>query len=41
VTCIIPATGNVRHLQDNLGGGRGRLPDARQREQIAQALGGA
>ena len=41
VTCIIPATGNVRHLLDNLGGGRGRLPDARQREQIAQALGGA
>ena len=41
VTCIIPATGNVRHLQDNLGGGRGRLPDARQREQIVQALGGA
>jgi len=41
VTCIIPATGNGRHLQDNLGGGRGRLPDARQREQIVQALGGA
>ncbi|TLY64055.1 MAG: aldo/keto reductase [Gammaproteobacteria bacterium] len=41
VTCIIPATGNVRHLTDNLGGGRGRLPDARQREQIVQALGGA
>ena len=41
VTCIIPATGNVRHLQDNLGGGRGRLPDAHQREQIVQALGGA
>jgi len=41
VTCIIPATGNVKHLQDNLGGGRGRLPDARQREQIVQALGAA
>jgi diketogulonate reductase-like aldo/keto reductase len=38
VTCIIPATGKVAHLQDNLGGGRGRLPDVRQREQIAQAL---
>jgi aryl-alcohol dehydrogenase-like predicted oxidoreductase len=38
VTCIIPATGKLSHLQDNLGGGRGRLPDARQREAIAQAF---
>jgi aryl-alcohol dehydrogenase-like predicted oxidoreductase len=38
VTCIIPATGKVAHLEDNLGGGRGRLPDARQREAIAQAF---
>ena len=39
VTCIIPATGTVAHLEDNLAGGRGRLPDARQREAIAQAFG--
>jgi aryl-alcohol dehydrogenase-like predicted oxidoreductase len=38
VTCIIPATGNVAHLHDNLAGGRGRLPDAREREAIAQAF---
>ena len=38
VTCIIPATGKVAHLEDNLAGGRGRLPDARQREAIAQAF---
>jgi aryl-alcohol dehydrogenase-like predicted oxidoreductase len=38
VTCIIPATGKVEHLTDNLAGGRGRLPDARQREAIAQAF---
>jgi len=38
VTCIIPATGNLAHLEDNLAGGRGRLPDARQREAIAQAF---
>jgi aryl-alcohol dehydrogenase-like predicted oxidoreductase len=38
VTCIIPATGKVQHLEDNLAGGRGRLPDARQREAIAQAF---
>ena len=39
VTCIIPATGKGAHLEDNLAGGRGRLPDARQREAIAQAFG--
>jgi len=39
VTCIIPATGKVTHLEDNLAGGRGRLPDALQREAIAQAFG--
>jgi aryl-alcohol dehydrogenase-like predicted oxidoreductase len=38
VTCIIPATGKVEHLEDNLAGGRGRLPDARQREAIAHAF---
>jgi len=38
VTCIIPATGNAAHLTDNLGGGRGRLPDASQREAIARAF---
>jgi aryl-alcohol dehydrogenase-like predicted oxidoreductase len=39
VTCIIPATASVAHLEDNLAAGRGRLPDQRQREQIAAALG--
>lgn len=38
VTCIIPATGKLTHLQDNMAGGRGRLPDASQREAIAQAF---
>ena len=38
VTCIIPASGKVAHVRDNLGGGRGRLPDARRREAIAQAF---
>lgn len=38
VTCIIPATSKVTHLQDNLAGGAGRLPDARQRELIVQAV---
>ena len=38
VTCIIPATAKASHLADNLAGGRGRLPDARQREAIARAF---
>lgn len=41
VTCIIPATGKVAHLQDNLNGGRGRLPDPRHSELILEALGAA
>lgn len=38
VTCIIPATGKLAHLADNLGGGRGRLPDASEREAIARVF---
>ena len=38
VTCIIPATANVTHVNDNLAGGVGRLPDRGQREAIAAAL---
>lgn len=35
VTCAIPATSKVHHLEDNLGAARGPLPDARQREAMA------
>jgi aryl-alcohol dehydrogenase-like predicted oxidoreductase len=38
VTCVIPATGKVEHLTDNLGAARGRLPDSGQREAIARAF---
>jgi len=38
VTCVIPATGKVRNLVDNLGAGVGLLPDAKQRAQIIAAL---
>jgi len=38
VTCIIPATDKLTHLEDNLAAGRGALPDARQRAAIAQAF---
>jgi diketogulonate reductase-like aldo/keto reductase len=41
VTAAIPATGKVRHLEDNLAGGRGRLPDAKLRAQIVAALSGS
>jgi diketogulonate reductase-like aldo/keto reductase len=38
VTCVIPATGKARNLRDNLAGGRGRLPDAKQRRVIIEAV---
>jgi diketogulonate reductase-like aldo/keto reductase len=36
VTCAIPATGNPKHMEDDLKAGIGRLPDAKQRQQIRQ-----
>jgi aryl-alcohol dehydrogenase-like predicted oxidoreductase len=39
VTCVIPATGKIRNLADNLAAGMGELPDAKQRAQIIAALG--
>ncbi len=36
VTCAIPATSNPKHMADNLKAGFGRLPDAKQRQQIRQ-----
>jgi aryl-alcohol dehydrogenase-like predicted oxidoreductase len=38
VTCVIPATGKLRNLEDNLGAARGRLPDMRQRQSIVEAV---
>ena len=39
VTCVIPATGKIRNLADNLGAGLGALPDAKQKAQIIAAVG--
>ncbi len=39
VTCVIPATGKVRNLLDNLGAGLGPLPDAKHRAEIIAAVG--
>ena len=38
VTCVIPATGKIRNLEDNLAGARGRLPDSQQRRRIVEAV---
>ena len=37
VTCIIPATTNVQHLEDNINAAREPLPDPRMREAIVRA----
>jgi diketogulonate reductase-like aldo/keto reductase len=36
VTCVIPATANVRHLEDNMLAGVGRLPDAKMRQRMVE-----
>ena len=36
VTVVTPATSKARHMADNLGGGRGRLPDERTRRRMAE-----
>jgi aryl-alcohol dehydrogenase-like predicted oxidoreductase len=36
VTCVIPATGDPAHMSGNLRAGLGRLPDARERAELAR-----
>ena len=36
VTCAIPATNNLKHLEDNMQAGRGRLPDAKMRQRMVE-----
>ena len=36
VTCVIPATASPEHMADDAKAGFGRLPDARQRQQIRE-----
>jgi aryl-alcohol dehydrogenase-like predicted oxidoreductase len=38
VTCVIPGTGKVDHLVDNVGAGHGRLPDSAQRRRLLRAV---
>ena len=36
VTCVIPGTSKAKHMLDNLGAARGRLPDERQRRNMVE-----
>lgn len=36
ITCAIPATDKPRHLEDNIQGGIGRLPDAKMRRRMTE-----
>jgi len=36
VTCAIPATSRADHLAENMGAGLGRLPDAGERQRMAE-----
>jgi diketogulonate reductase-like aldo/keto reductase len=38
VTCIIPATSKSHHMEDNMGAGFGRVPDAGQREEMLRVF---
>ncbi len=39
VTCAIPATSQVAHMQENMGAAYGRLPDPALRKRMAQLFG--
>ena len=38
VTCVIPATSSVEHLEENMRAGEGRMLDARERARLRQRL---
>jgi diketogulonate reductase-like aldo/keto reductase len=38
VTCAIPATSKLKHLEDNMRGGAGRMPDAKMRQRMLEAI---
>ena len=39
VSCIIPATSRVHHMQDNMQANFGRVPDTQQREEMLRVFG--
>lgn len=38
VTCVIPATNNPQHMEDNMAAGVGRLPDAKMRQRMIELV---
>lgn len=38
VSCAIPATDKPGHVEDNMGGGTGRLPDAKMRRRVLELV---
>jgi diketogulonate reductase-like aldo/keto reductase len=38
ITCVIPATDKPRHLEDNMQGGIGRVPDAKMRRRMVELV---
>jgi aryl-alcohol dehydrogenase-like predicted oxidoreductase len=38
VTCVIPGTSDVKHLEDNLKAGQGRLPDEQTRRKMVEFM---
>jgi aryl-alcohol dehydrogenase-like predicted oxidoreductase len=38
VTCVIPATAKLKHLEDNMRGAYGKLPDAKMRERMVEYM---
>ncbi len=36
VTCVIPATRRVDHMEENMGAMRGRMPDAKMRPRMTR-----
>ncbi|MEY4729640.1 MAG: hypothetical protein RL020_798 [Pseudomonadota bacterium] len=38
ITCVIPATRNVKHLEDNMSAMLGRLPDAKMRARMVEYM---
>lgn len=41
ITCAIPATSKVAHLEENLAAGAGWLPDPDERARLGEALSAA
>ena len=38
VTCLIPATSKVKHMQDNMRANAGPVPDSRQRQEMLRVF---